>query len=541
MTPPTIQLPERYRVIRHVASGGMAAVYAAEDELLGRRVAIKVISPAFSSDDHALRRFTREARAAARVSDHPHVVTIYDIGEAGHTPGPDGDQIPHQAFIVMELLPGGTVNDRLKSGDPIPHGEALRWLDHTAAALDAAHAADVVHRDVKPANLLFDDRGDVRVADFGIATLASETPVTQTGQVVGTAAYLSPEQAMGKPATSASDRYALAVVAFELLTGRRPFPAAHPAAQARAHVDTAPPEASGVAKNLPPRVDAVLARGMAKDPEERPPTAGAFVDELRAALVATATTAAVPRAAGAARPVGVAIPDPDRPPTPRPDEAPAAVAAPPAAAALRARVPREPSRREPVRSAPPARSRLAVVAAIAALALVAGAAIAAFGGGGGGGSGQSAGRSATTSTHARSTPRRATTSAAAPPSSTAPTTTAAAAPAGDKRAAEARGHAQIAQGDLNGAISTLQGVVGDCPPSTLDPCAFALFDLGHALRLAGRPDEAIPYLKQRLANPNQQAAVQRELDLARAQAGGGGAAPAAPGKKPKGAGKDKGD
>src|SRR4051794_31809689 len=211
--PAHIQLPARYRVVRRIATGGMASVYAAQDDVLGRPVAIKVLAEALAADEAARGRFTREARAAARVSDHPHVVTIYDVGET--------EADPPLAFIVMELLAGGTVADRLRAGDPIPHALALRWLEQAAAALDAAHAADIVHRDVKPANLLLDANGVLKVGDFGIATLGTEAPLTMTGQVVGTAAYFAPEQALGHQATPASDRYALAVVAFELLTGQR--------------------------------------------------------------------------------------------------------------------------------------------------------------------------------------------------------------------------------------------------------------------------------------------------------------------------------
>lgn len=158
-----IDLPPRYRVLRHIATGGMAAVYAAADETLGREVAVKVLAQALADDDSARERFKREARAAARVSDHPHVVTIYDIAETTAE--------PPMAFIVMELIGGGTVHQRLRSGDPIPHTLALRWLDQTASALDAAHAGGMVHRDVKPANLLLDNGDNVKVADFGIALL----------------------------------------------------------------------------------------------------------------------------------------------------------------------------------------------------------------------------------------------------------------------------------------------------------------------------------------------------------------------------------
>src|SRR3954471_2429768 len=217
-----VSLPPRYRVVRHIANGGMATVWAAEDSILERLVAVKVLAPGYAVDEAARRRFTREARAAARVSDHPNVVTIFDIGEH------DG-----VAFIVMEHFPGGTIAARLRRGDEVPTPLALRWLREAASALDAAHAADIVHRDVKPGNLLLDENGRLAVGDFGIASIAGETAVTAAGQVLGTAAYLSPEQARGHLATPASDRYSLAVVAYELLCGRRPFGGDTPLAQAR--------------------------------------------------------------------------------------------------------------------------------------------------------------------------------------------------------------------------------------------------------------------------------------------------------------------
>src|SRR3954464_1353727 len=268
-----LRLPDRYRVTRRIATGGMATVYACEDQTLGRLVAVKVLAPHYAADDDAAARFQREARAAARVSDHPHVVTIYDIGEHDGT-----------AFIVMEYLPGGTVADRLRSADPIPYAAAVRWLDEAASALDHAHRAGIVHRDVKPANLLLDANGRLAVGDFGIARMATDSGMTATGTVLGTAAYLSPEQALGEPATAASDRYALAVVAFELLTGRRPFAGEHVAAQARAHVEAKPPRASALDPALPPAVDRVLWRGLEKDPARRWPTACSFVEALEDAL-----------------------------------------------------------------------------------------------------------------------------------------------------------------------------------------------------------------------------------------------------------------
>ena len=268
-----IRLPDRYKVVRHIANGGMAGVWEAHDELLDRAVAVKVLAQHLSEDERARARFEREARAAAGLSSHPNVATIYDVGEH------EG-----RAFIVMELMRGGSVADVLRRGDRIEHQRALRWLREAAAGLDAAHAAGIVHRDVKPANLLLDDRDRLGIGDFGIARLAWEEQVTQTGQVLGTAAYLAPEQAMGEPAIAASDRYALAVVAFELLTGEKPFQAEHFAAQARAHIEDDPPRVSELAPDLSERVDDVIDRGMAKDPDDRWATAEEFVERLGEAL-----------------------------------------------------------------------------------------------------------------------------------------------------------------------------------------------------------------------------------------------------------------
>src|SRR4051794_16450330 len=247
--PAEIDLPDRYRVTGYLASGGMASVWAAQDTLLDRPVAVKVLAEHLAQDAGARTRFQREARAAASLSSHPNVVTIYDVSE--HLARP---------FIVMELLQGGSVAEVLRSGDPVPVQSALRWLREAAEALDAAHEAGIVHRDIKPANLLLNERQRLAVADFGIARLAWEDQLTATGQILGTAAYIAPEQATGGAATPASDRYALAVVAFELLTGTRPFQAEHFAAQARAHLEDPPPKASAYNPQLTAAVDDVLAR-----------------------------------------------------------------------------------------------------------------------------------------------------------------------------------------------------------------------------------------------------------------------------------------
>src|SRR4051812_24831985 len=269
VTPDRISLPDRYRVIRHLANGGMASVWEAHDELLDRDVAVKLLASHLGEDERARRRFQREARAAAGLSSHPNVVTIYDVGEH-----------QHRVFMVMEIMRGGSIGDHLRSGRGVRHEEVLRWLRETAGALDTAHEAGVVHRDIKPGNLLLDAHGRLAVADFGIARVAWEDQLTATGQVLGTAAYLSPEQALGEPATAASDRYALAVVAYELLAGQRPFEAEHFAAQARAHVEDPVPPASSRGEGLSRAVDAVLERGLAKDPHDRWESSAKFVEEL---------------------------------------------------------------------------------------------------------------------------------------------------------------------------------------------------------------------------------------------------------------------
>jgi eukaryotic-like serine/threonine-protein kinase len=490
-----IALPTRYRVVRHIANGGMASVWAAQDELLGRLVAVKVLSAGYAQDERANRRFLREARAGARLSDCRHVVTVYDIGEHDGRP-----------FMVMEHFSGGTVADRLRSGRDVPRALALRWLREAAEALDCAHRHDVVHRDVKPANLLLDERGRLAVGDFGIATVATEASLTQTGQVLGTAAYISPEQARGHAATDASDRYALAVVAFELLTGRRPFDADHPAAQARAHVEDSVPSASAAAGGLPPLVDAVLAAGMAKDPARRPATASDFLDALEDALDGEVAPVGPPTAVTAALA-----------PSPRGGQRP-------------------PTRPVRVAEGGPKR-RWPGLAALAALALVAGAAIAIAAGSGGKGDG--GGNGATTAKHASTAARSASkpktqstqpqtatqqqTTTQAPAQTTQPTAPSTQAKSDDPVALNDQGFALIGQGQPADAVAPLQrsvesfraqGRKGDIG------YAYALYNLGNALRLSGRPADAIPFLEERLQISNyKRGIVKKELETARKQAG----------------------
>ena len=265
-------LPVRYEDVELVARGGMADVYRARDSVLGRVVAVKVLADRYAADEEFRARFTREALTAASLS-HPNVVTIFDVGEPDGTP-----------FIVMEHLGGGSLADRLRGGR-VPHDTAIAWLDQAAGALDAAHAAGIVHRDVKPANLMLDDEGDVHVTDFGIARAAAHDPLTSAGTILGSWGYMAPEQARGEPATDASDRYALGCVAFELLTGRRPFEAESPTAAATLHASEPPPQASELDSSLPAAVDIVLQRALAKSPDARPRSAKALVSGLREALL----------------------------------------------------------------------------------------------------------------------------------------------------------------------------------------------------------------------------------------------------------------
>jgi serine/threonine-protein kinase len=264
------ELPGRYRDPQPVGRGGMADIYRATDTELGRAVAVKVLAAHYAEDDDIRERFLREALAAARLSGDPHTVTIYDVGEYGGRP-----------YLVMEYLPGGSLAARLAAG-PIDRERAMEWLEQAALALDAAHERGVVHRDVKPGNLLLDKGDNIYVADFGIAHAAGVDSNTQTGVILGTAGYLAPEQAAGRRATAASDRFALAVVAHELLTGARPGPTP--------------------SSKLPPAARQVFARALDEQPEDRYPSCLDFVAALattlsasRAPVPATAPTAVMLR------------------------------------------------------------------------------------------------------------------------------------------------------------------------------------------------------------------------------------------------------
>jgi serine/threonine protein kinase len=277
-----IVLPERYRNLVRIGHGAMGDVYKARDALLDREVAIKVLADRFAADPEVRARFEREGLAAARLSAEPGIVTIFDVGEAEGRP-----------FLVMEYLSGGSIAERLAAGAPAV-SQALDWLEQAARALDAGHRRGVVHRDVKPANLLLDDQERVYVADFGVASAAGLESLTMTGTILGTAGYLAPEQAAGGRTTPASDRYALAVVAWEFLAGRRPFASDSPTVEAAAHVHDPPPSLCAERPDLPCReLDGVFERALAKDPSVRPSSCAALVQQLRSAFQSASTTTRV--------------------------------------------------------------------------------------------------------------------------------------------------------------------------------------------------------------------------------------------------------
>jgi eukaryotic-like serine/threonine-protein kinase len=260
----------RYRLVRRIAAGGMGEVWEADDTVLGRRVALKVLVEELAADDQATRRFVREARATARLA-HPNVARVYDFGRNGGAP-----------FLVMELLEGRTLADRLGSG-PLPPAEAARVAAAVADALDAAHQRGIVHRDVKPSNVMLTAAGDVKVMDFGIAAAAGEAHSTTGSGLYATVAYVSPERVAGEPATPASDVYSLGAVLYELLCGRPPFTGGSPALVARAHLHDPPAPVRQLAPWVPPRLAETCEAALAKDPAARPSSAAALAARLRAA------------------------------------------------------------------------------------------------------------------------------------------------------------------------------------------------------------------------------------------------------------------
>jgi serine/threonine-protein kinase len=470
-------LPDRYAGPQPIGHGGMGEIYRATDTALGRAVAVKVLAERYSLDAAVRERFTREALAAARLSGNRNIVTIFDVGEHSGRP-----------FIVMEYLAGGSLEQRLRTDDAVSSRLALDWLEETAGALDAAHRAGVVHRDVKPANLLLDRQDTVHVADFGIASAAGLDSLTQTGTVLGTAAYLSPEQAKGERTTPASDRYSLGIVAFELLTGRRPFEGDSAAVEATAHVTGLVPSVRDVNPDAPGELDPVFARALAKDPADRYASCAEFVAALRDALQ---------DAAGATR---VAEPWPMPPPSSAP---PPAIVQPPAP--------------------PPTRRRawlLPVIALLALLAIGGGIAAATLGGGG---SGTQAAPPVSVKTV---TQQGATVTVSTPAPTTAPAPpTTAAPPAGDQNGdtLNAQGFELMRRGDFAGALPLLQQAVQALQGQNGDISnGYANFNLGVTLIRLGRCADAVPYLEAAKQLEPGRHEVQDALKIAQHCGGGGG-------------------
>jgi serine/threonine-protein kinase len=263
----------RYELGRQLGAGGMARVYLGHDRLLDREVAVKVLSEPYASDPQFVERFRREASAAAGLN-HPNIVAVYDRGEA------DGSY-----YIVMEYLSGPDLKQVIRRRAPLPPVQAIDFAQQILAALGAAHRRDVVHRDVKPQNVLVAEDGHLKVTDFGIARAGAQTDMTEAGSVIGTAQYLSPEQARGDEVTAASDCYAVGIVLYEMLTGVVPFDGDRPVAVAMKQISDEPVPPREVEPGVPPELDAVVLRALAKRPSERYRTA----DELSRALGAART------------------------------------------------------------------------------------------------------------------------------------------------------------------------------------------------------------------------------------------------------------
>jgi beta-lactam-binding protein with PASTA domain/predicted Ser/Thr protein kinase len=289
----------RYRIIRKLGSGGMANVYLAEDQELGRRVAIKILNDRHAHDDQFVERFRREAKNAAGLS-HPHIVSIYDRGEAEGT-----------YYIAMEFLDGRSLKELIVSRGPAPVNVAIEYTRQILDALRFAHRNGIVHRDIKPHNVIVDAEGRVKVTDFGIAR-AGTTQMTEVGSIIGTAQYLSPEQARGSPVDQTSDLYSVGIVLYELLTGKVPFTGDSPVEIAMKHISATPEPPSHIRPDIPAELDKIVLRALAKSPQQRYKSA----DEMDRDLTRVAQGATVSRETEEAatqiitRPTMVAAPPP---------------------------------------------------------------------------------------------------------------------------------------------------------------------------------------------------------------------------------------
>jgi eukaryotic-like serine/threonine-protein kinase len=468
---PDALLAGRYRVVDRLGSGGMATVFLAEDTVLGRRVAVKRLHAA--SPAESAKRFVREARLGASLN-HPNIVTVFDTVST-----------PQGLLIVMEYVPGTALSALVARG-PLDPGRAVEVLRGVAGALDHAHSKGVVHRDVKPANVLIRDDGAIKLADLGVATAAHVSHVTTATDLVGTLAYIAPERLEGDEIGGPPvDIYALAAVAFEALTGEPAQRGTTPLEVLQEASNGPPRDLRDAWEDAPPEAAEVLRRGLSPDPAERPASASELVGALESALEPLA----------------------DLPPSPSP-RATLATERPPTE--VRVNLPRP--------------GRIAAVAAILAATGIAAVVIGVSltgedrsdggpraesspsAGGGGATDGQPAGDRESSGDSGGADPNGA------------PGGGGAVDPAAGTALNE-QGYALIQQGRYEEAVPVLKRAVKSFPEGTTDiNYAYALYNLGNALRLSGQPEEAIPILKQRLEIPDQIPVVQRELAAARAEA-----------------------
>src|SRR4051794_36537887 len=279
-------LDRRYRIDSRIARGGMATVYLSHDLKLDRTIALKVMHPGLAQDDDFVRRFIHEAKSAAGLS-HPNIVAVFDQGT-------DGANV----FLAMEYVPGRTLRDVLTQRGRLGPREALEVMRPVLAALAAAHRAGLIHRDVKPENVLVMEDGRIKVADFGLARAESASKQTKTGVLLGTVGYLAPEQVLSGTADARADVYAAGIMLFELLTGRQPYEGDTPLAVAYKHVNEVVPLPSSRLPGLPAQLDALVATATSREPTRRPPDAGHFlaaVSEARRALPAGIDQTMAPR------------------------------------------------------------------------------------------------------------------------------------------------------------------------------------------------------------------------------------------------------
>ena len=310
LSPPAGQLLDgRYRVESRLAQGGMATVYRGRDLRLDRVVALKVAHPELASDHEFIRRFITEARAVAQLSS-PNVVAIFDQGSVGGI-----------NYIAMEYVPGPTLREVLTARGALSVRESLDIIEGVLAGLAAAHRAGIIHRDVKPENVLLGNDGTVKVADFGLARSASVPRSTKTGMIIGTAAYLAPEQVSASSSDARTDVYAVGVMLFEMLTGTQPHTGESALAVAYKHVNDVVPPPSSLVRGLPPALDALVALATSRDPDLRPSDAGQFLHAVTEVRHGAPLSAARRGQHAAPEPGPAALALPGSPPVPAsPDE-----------------------------------------------------------------------------------------------------------------------------------------------------------------------------------------------------------------------------